>query len=337
VPPRRPATRRAAALAARLLPRRLAAPAQVWTLVLAYLGGGVMLVLCAAFPLSDEAPTRVDAALGVACLVVAALLWLGGGRVPRGALHAAAAAGTLIVHLAVATSATNGGVLMAAFAYQWLALYAACAFSPRGLRLHLVHISAGFGAGLVAGGLPHVALEWCMVSVTVWGLGEVVATLAARQRELIERDALTGALNRAGFAAAAGRALRGADRTRTPVTVAIVDLDDFKSVNDRQGHAAGDRLLAGLVSAWSAQLRPSDLLGRQGGDEFVLLLADTDAAGSAVLLERLRAVSGTAWSAGVAHRLPGEDLESCLLRADRALYEEKPELRPRMTAAPAFA
>jgi diguanylate cyclase (GGDEF)-like protein len=75
------------------------------------------------------------------------------------------------------------------------------------------------------------------------------------------------------------------------LTVALLDLDDFKLVNDRDGHAAGDRVLVDLATAWTAVLRRSDVLGRHGGDEFILLMPDTTASGARTVLGRLQAVS----------------------------------------------
>ena len=103
----------------------------------------------------------------------------------------------------------------------------------------------------------------------------------------------------------------------------LIDLDDFKAVNDRAGHGAGDALLQDLGKAWSAQLRLSDLLGRYGGDEFVLSLPGTDAARTADLLTRLHAAHSASWSAGTATARAGDTLAELLGRADAALYQEK--------------
>jgi diguanylate cyclase (GGDEF)-like protein len=103
----------------------------------------------------------------------------------------------------------------------------------------------------------------------------------------------------------------------------LLDLDGFKTINDQAGHAAGDRLLAELAERWKASLRSCDILGRHGGDEFVLLLPATTPAQAEVALDRLRASTPVAWSAGIASWEPDEGMEACLARADQRLYVEK--------------
>ena len=123
-----------------------------------------------------------------------------------------------------------------------------------------------------------------------------VGYLVSRLRETAVTDPLTGAMNRKGLFERA-QALRSvADRGGRPTAVVVLDLDQFKQFNDRYGHAAGDRLLADLVAAWSTVLRPSDLIARIGGDEFVLLLPNCDSDQAEAMLGRLRDVSGSGWT-----------------------------------------
>ena len=94
-------------------------------------------------------------------------------------------------------------------------------------------------------------------------------------------------------------------RSGTDCTVVIVDLDGFKAVNDRHGHAAGDQLLVALADAWRLALRPADLVARYGGDAFVLVLPRTDVASAREVLSRLASCSPASWSYGLAaHRPP---------------------------------
>jgi diguanylate cyclase (GGDEF)-like protein len=157
----------------------------------------------------------------------------------------------------------------------------------------------------------------------VWAITLVIGVLSAQLRSQAETDALTGTLNRQGLARAARKLIALGERTESLLTVAILDLDGFKAVNDTLGHAAGDRLLAETVAAWRDGLRASDVLARPGGDEFVLLLPATGRSGAARVLDRLRAHSPSPFSHGLATVAPGETLESALARADRDLYRAK--------------
>ncbi len=104
---------------------------------------------------------------------------------------------------------------------------------------------------------------------------------------LAHLDPLTGLYNRRGFEALAAHGLRLARRQRHPAALLFIDLDDFKRINDRYGHAEGDLALASLARLMSQALRGSDVLARLGGDEFAVLLMDADAAATAAALKRL--------------------------------------------------
>jgi GGDEF domain-containing protein len=129
-------------------------------------------------------------------------------------------------------------------------------------------------------------------------------------------------VTRAAFRCRAEQRMADARRRGEDLTLALIDLDGFKEVNDRHGHAAGDRLLAELARQWSAALAPGDLLGRHGGDEFVLLIGP-GRPGRASTLERLRSAESAAWTVGAA-TWDGEDFEHWLARADAELYRRKP-------------
>jgi diguanylate cyclase (GGDEF)-like protein len=162
---------------------------------------------------------------------------------------------------------------------------------------------------------------------------EAVGRLVARLDRAALTDPLTGLLNRNGLQRRAAAALAEAERTGAPLSVAVVDLDGFKQVNDRDGHDAGDRLLAGLAASWRKEIRSDDILARLGGDEFVLVLPDSTPDQTQDLLARLAAVSSASWSAGVAANRPHSQLRDLLLDADRELYVAK-AARPRQLVLP---
>jgi diguanylate cyclase (GGDEF)-like protein len=142
---------------------------------------------------------------------------------------------------------------------------------------------------------------------------------------LAHHDALTGALNRRAWSIELGHAIEHAERTGEPFAVAVIDLDDFKQVNDTHGHAAGDHVLQRAVGAWRTQLRDSDRLARLGGDEFAVLFAGSAAAHVDAIVARLKhgAPHDAGCSIGVASWARGDDAGAVMRRADEALYADK--------------
>jgi len=130
-------------------------------------------------------------------------------------------------------------------------------------------------------------------------------------------------LNRRGLSEAAELVRAVILRADRRISVVAIDLNDFKGYNDRHGHLAGDRLLAEVAAGWKGLLRSADVLARTGGDEFVIVLADTDLASAHSLLARLHEASRVRWSAGVVEWEPGESFEDVLHEADKALYLAK--------------
>jgi diguanylate cyclase (GGDEF)-like protein len=166
------------------------------------------------------------------------------------------------------------------------------------------------------------------------GLAEGVARMSA----LAATDPLTELFNRRGFEAELQRLGEG----RAGRVLALIDVDHFKAINDRHGHATGDRVLRELARCLGAALRPRDLLARHGGEEFALLLQELGVGAAAGVLERMReVVAAHDWSAiapglrvtvslGAVQPAPDEPLADALQRADRLLYEAKHQGRDRV-------
>ncbi len=160
-------------------------------------------------------------------------------------------------------------------------------------------------------------------------------------------DDLTGLVNRRRFLEALDGEIVRAEAMGTSVSIVLVDLDHFKLVNDRFGHPAGDEVLRQFAARALAHLRDVDVAGRLGGEEFAVVVPETNAGGAAAVAERLRrslaslplpAGKDTALvtaSFGVAQRLPGEGGGDLLRRADAALYQAKREGRNRVVVAAA--
>jgi diguanylate cyclase (GGDEF)-like protein len=138
-------------------------------------------------------------------------------------------------------------------------------------------------------------------------------------------DPLTGIANRRCFDQELPRALARARRSGEPLSVAMLDLNRFKALNDEQGHEAGDRLLRAVAHAWLDALRGTDLLARVGGDEFAVLLPGCSAADHDAVAARLRAACAHEAGCGLGLALwdGREDRDALLRRADRAMYEDK--------------
>jgi diguanylate cyclase (GGDEF)-like protein len=143
-------------------------------------------------------------------------------------------------------------------------------------------------------------------------------------RVLAGTDPLTGTANRRAWDDELASAAELAELDGRPMSVALLDMDDFKGYNDRFGHQAGDRLLKEVSAAWQAILRMSDVLARIGGDEFAVLLPGCSLETAAQIAERLRsAVPAANCSVGVASWDRIETVEELLARADAALYDAK--------------
>ena len=166
-----------------------------------------------------------------------------------------------------------------------------------------------------------------------------------RLAALSETDPLTDTLNRRRFVEIAERELALAQRHRYPTTVVLLDFDNFKKVNDRYGHHVGDDVLVGSIEVMKTVVRQSDVLGRFGGEEFILLLPHTSAEGAVALVNRLReAVANTAielptgrlhvtLSAGcLTCGVSSSSLDAMVQRADELLYQSKANGRDCCTA-----
>lgn len=144
-----------------------------------------------------------------------------------------------------------------------------------------------------------------------------------------------GEMARALAALFASGGVARARRQPRALCIALLDLDGLKALNDQHGHEAGDRAIAVAATRWRGLIRDGDLLARQGGDEFALMLPDCSSDGAETLLDRIRqSATGLSVSVGLACMGADETAQSIMARADVALYEAKGRGRDQVVCAP---
>lgn len=163
--------------------------------------------------------------------------------------------------------------------------------------------------------------------------------------ELVREDQLTGSLNRRGLDDVLERELARSERRKTPLCIALLDLDDFKRLNDTHGHSAGDEALIHLVKVVKDTLRTMDVIARFGGEEFMIVLPETSLDDAMQTVTRVQRELTKqifmyenkklliTFSAGVALHAPGEDPAAMIKRADEALYRAKRAGKNRVASA----
>jgi diguanylate cyclase (GGDEF)-like protein len=284
-------------------------------------------------------PAPVVAA-GVLTLVIAAIAFgVPTRRLPRWAPAALSFAYLLVFVLLRIAGGPSGVAPMVLLPVFWLGLYG----NGRQLGCLLAAIAlVSLGPLALAGGPSYPASSWraallfIAVSAVVGGtVRAVVAHARAQDRErdrlleqldiLAHADPLTGIANRRAWEAELERGLARGRRTGEPVSVALLDIDSFKAVNDAYGHSGGDSLLVAVASAWTEALRPDDALARIGGDEFAVLMPNCTEHEAGYVVERLRSgMPGPhSFSVGLATWDRAEPADRLMGRADDALYAAK--------------
>ena len=184
-------------------------------------------------------------------------------------------------------------------------VYVPIAHPPRRVIPFLVFVYAAATSSLIYNGWDHREAVELFGSLAVWLVLAAVAMLRAEQTrrersgltqsgkaamEMAVTDPLTGLANRRAFDEVAGRELARSERSGSPLTLVFADLDDFKAVNDKHGHVLGDDYLRRVADTLQTMLRTGDMGFRWGGDEFALLLPDTDREAAVPVCERIGGV-----------------------------------------------
>ena len=274
--------------------------------------------------------------------VAAVALLVGGERVPDWAYQIAFAWATVLISSALLFNGERAGGSAGGdeLYYLWVVLYAAYYFGRRAVAAQVLLISVAYAVTLwLIDPGPIAPSRWLTVTGLVAGTAVVVRLLSERIDRLIAElgaaartDWLTGLPNRRAFEEQFARESARAGRSQRPLAVLTADVDRFKEINDRSGHAAGDAALAAVAAALRLSMRTADIPARLGGDEFAALLPATDADGAQAVAQRLRETIRTehdesghrlSLSVGIAIHAPGGSLEDVMRSADRSLYADK--------------
>jgi diguanylate cyclase (GGDEF)-like protein len=312
-----------------------------------FAGASVSLLLAV---LSDGGPAsqRIASAAAMVATALVAVVMLRWRDVAERLLLAAFPLATLTV---TAVAVLDPPLALTPIYYVW-PLMTAAYFLRRSLVLATYGIACGsFGAAMLFAyrdgprfiDVMSVVIVGAVVVGFVRALTARMEQLIARLHALAREDALTGCLNRRAFMERLDGELARARRARGACAVAVLDIDLFKDINDRFGHAAGDAALRRLVASTSARLRRGDELGRIGGDEFAVVLAGTNRAGAEAFAEEVRArVALDAADAGMPFTVSvgvasatteHASVDALLAAADAALYRAKRAGRDAVHAA----
>ena len=263
------------------------------------------------------------------CLIVSGVNFFAGERMPHWAFHIGAVAATAMVTVGPAVGSSDD--VDWAVLYIWIVIYAALFFSPMATLAYVAAIGAAYAVLLGVGpAVVNPVATWLAICGTGAVAGAAVLGLVSVLRSDAREDPLTGLANRRSWDERLEEEMERARRAGTALSLAMIDLDDFKAINDNHGHKAGDLLLRELSAAWQGVVRGSgDFLARLGGDEFGLLAPGSEATGARRLAKRLDEVApeGVAYSIGVTTWDGKETAGDLLHRADQAMYRVKLEHR----------
>jgi len=286
-----------------------------------YLLGGLAVLAVVVLPSGPGGHSPVLAVIAPLAMVSGAVLIRWGHRLRRALFHVLVVLGTGLITAVVAAAHGLDTAVGLAGIYAFVAVAAFFLFAR---WLALVYLLTAITACVTV-------LCWRGVPLgPVVALAVVIATIGFIVARLVQRassaslDGLTGLANRRGFDDALDEAMLGTARSGVQFSVALIDVDHFKAVNDQQGHAAGDELLRTVAREWVPRLPRGAMLARHGGDEFALLLPSCPGPAARRVVEELRLACAQApVSAGVAQHAPGESASQLMRRADTALYRAK--------------
>ncbi len=288
--------------------------------------GGLWTLITAADLSSPDTLWR-PVCLGAGAAVLGLMVIVGWRRVTDTALNLVITFGVAMVVAAV-LMAQSGPTLVMSFGFMvWVVLYVSCFLSSRAATEHSL---VGYSVLAVVVSVRHPQYAALLIASTVLTgvvVGGTVGWLAQRLRHAALRDPMTGVGNATAWSSVLSEEIHESDRSGAPLSVAFIDIDGLKSLNDGHGHAAGDTAICEVAASLQRGLRRSDFVARLGGDEFAVLLPDTDIATAQDVLGRIRTACVTSFSVGAAQRHQGESAGPVTERADAVMYEMKRRTR----------
>ncbi|MFC5337124.1 GGDEF domain-containing protein [Leucobacter denitrificans] len=301
-----------------------------------FVAGGIFAVLTAIlFPPERLWTWPNPHIVALATFTIAILILLRGRRLRRPAAVCTTGAYvcTLIVTAAFVENIERA--LAAGLLIMGVTLIFAWFMPPLVTRLFGHTSLAAYGVVLL---IWHPGNGTVLISLAIAALSVLLTEIYGSFKRELQRTVLTDHLcqvwNRAGFERMLEREIRSVVRSKAPLSLLYLDLDGFKSVNDTEGHLAGDRVLQQVSRSLEASVRGPDTVARIGGDEFVLILPETTAAAARALGLRLRNdVTACEWSFGVAEYQNGESAQEFIERSDAEMLEYKRKRRHKASAA----
>lgn len=297
--------------------------APVWTLVLMCLLRAAQLYWSTVQPLAGVPAHWTRGWLAAGFVVVALALASPWWRVPNAVLHGLITAICLVTGFTLSTVQSPVALGTNLVTAIGVAIYAAFWFAPRQIVLHMIVLLASLWTGSLLSAWPRDAVTLVTgFSLAIILTAALINRLVGEIHAIAIRDQVTGVLNRAALRSIVSPA-DPRSALRTPRVVTILDLDDFKRINDEQGHFAGDEVLRRVADALRAGLRRTDLVFRAGGDEFIVLLPETNMATAQRIIERVMAELPIGASFGLAAWPADQEFTVALRAADARMYNQK--------------
>jgi len=296
---------------------------------LLYLVGGVELTWSGIFHDEGRSPRPLLLTLGVIALVCTVWAVVRGRRFTRPEALVMLVANMVTVVLLSSTTHVALGAVSNGVSLPLTGVYASWLLMPRARFVVYAGAVAWFIV-LIGDSRFSSAIGFSVAVETVLA-SEITRAFFRRVQELSNLDRLTQVLNRHGLETMGGWLIDDARRRGRPLSLAVVDLDGLREMNNQHGHAAGDALLLRATNEWVAELGRRALVGRMGGDEFVLFFPGLGDEAARYTVDEMRARSEVSWTAGVTDLQTGDTYTTMVERADAEMYYAKRQRRQRST------